>query len=624
MSISSGAVRKAGPFLGAGAIVVCPFAFKVFSAADLVVTKADSLGVETVYALTTNYTVVLNADQDANPGGSVTTVAVLASGSQIVITSNLAQTQPTVLANQGGFYPTVINDALDRLTILVQQLSEKVSRALVTPVSGTVSPALPAPAANYVIGWNGLGTALVNLVNATGTAISSAMQAFVTSATKAAARVELGVSGQFQDVTRIPSLTGTNALVGTLALSPGAYAAGLRVTGTPDAANSVVAPTLNLNSLGAVTIKKRDAGGVKVALALSDYNNSGPFTFEHDGTDFILLDPLPAAPSAPPDIPTYRNRLVNGNMLIDQEYSGGIPGVTNGSYACDQWISYKTTAAAAVTVQQVSAGLSGFEKALSYAVTVGAAPGVADGNQIQQSIEGYCVQDLQWGTANAKTVTLSFWAKQPVAGMYGGSLRNSAVDRSYVFTYAIATANTWQYFTITIPGDTSGTWLKDNGVGITVTFDQGSGTNRETAAGAWTAGNYQRSSACLTPITAVGTSVFTGMQLEAGTTASSYANMSYGEQLRQCQRYFLTVPSGAILCYAYSTIIGTPGMGQFCYPVTMRSYASPVAPGFARINAGVPAVYLQTVDSIAYATTSTAIGAFVFYSNTVLNINARL
>jgi hypothetical protein len=135
MSIASGATRKAGPFIGAGAIIVAPFTFKVFAASDLVVTGADAFGVETVLALTTDYTVSTNADQDVSPGGTVTTVAVVSVGSTFVITSSLPATQSTVLVTGGGWYPKVVEYALDRLTILVQQVLEKLSRTLQSPVS---------------------------------------------------------------------------------------------------------------------------------------------------------------------------------------------------------------------------------------------------------------------------------------------------------------------------------------------------------------------------------------------------------------------------------------------------------------------------------------------------------
>lgn len=139
MSISSTA-RKAGPYNGNGITVAFPFAFKVFSAADVLVVKTTPAAAESTLVLTTDYTVSLNADQDSNPGGTVTAVSAPASGYKVTISSQVDELQPVVLTNAGGFYPKVINDALDRLTILTQQLSEKVARALKVNISSTVSP----------------------------------------------------------------------------------------------------------------------------------------------------------------------------------------------------------------------------------------------------------------------------------------------------------------------------------------------------------------------------------------------------------------------------------------------------------------------------------------------------
>jgi hypothetical protein len=164
MTISS-ANRKAGPYVGNGTAATFPFSFKVFSGADLeVVQLNESLGAETILTITTNYTVALNPDQDSNPGGSVTLVAgPLATGFSLTLTSNLDLVQPTDITNQGGFFPEVIEDSLDRSTIQVQQLAEELGRTVRIPISSTASTALPFPKPNAVLGWNVSGTALQNV-----------------------------------------------------------------------------------------------------------------------------------------------------------------------------------------------------------------------------------------------------------------------------------------------------------------------------------------------------------------------------------------------------------------------------------------------------------------------------
>jgi hypothetical protein len=161
MSISS-EIRRAGPFAGNGATVAFPFTFKVFTTPQVVVTRTVS-GADTTLTLTTDYTVTLNSDQDTSPGGTVTMLTAPATGQSITITSNVANLQPTVLANLGGFYPEVINDSLDRATIQIQQLDERLDRALVIPVSSSgVSTQLPVPEAGKILGWNNSGTAVMN------------------------------------------------------------------------------------------------------------------------------------------------------------------------------------------------------------------------------------------------------------------------------------------------------------------------------------------------------------------------------------------------------------------------------------------------------------------------------
>jgi hypothetical protein len=161
MSISS-VNRKAGPYSGNDVTVAFPFAFKVFTTADVVVVATDVAGVESILALGTNYSISLNSDQEANPGGTVTMVAVPATGTKITLTSDVAELQPVTLTNQGGFYPKVINDALDRATIQIQQLAEKLGRALVWPISAA-GATLPSPEPSKFIGWNATADSLVNL-----------------------------------------------------------------------------------------------------------------------------------------------------------------------------------------------------------------------------------------------------------------------------------------------------------------------------------------------------------------------------------------------------------------------------------------------------------------------------
>lgn len=179
MAISS-STRKAGPYIGNNATTVFPFAFKVFAAADLrVVNFVVATGIETDLVLDVGYTVTLNADQDNDPGGSITRATPLPTGQRLTITSNVPALQTMVLTNNGGFYPTVINDAFDKITIVVQQVIEAVSRTLKLPISSTANATLPGPVANNLIGWNAAADGFANYDTNSLTTIATYADAFV-------------------------------------------------------------------------------------------------------------------------------------------------------------------------------------------------------------------------------------------------------------------------------------------------------------------------------------------------------------------------------------------------------------------------------------------------------------
>jgi hypothetical protein len=178
LAISSN-TRKAGPFLGNGATTVFPFAFKVFTTADLRVVRTNALGVESDLVLDTDYTVTLNSDQDNDPGGTVTCGTAPPTGERLTITSDVEALQPLVLTNNGGFYPRVINDAFDKITIIAQQLIEQVGRSLKLPISSTASATLPDPVANRLIAWNGSASGFVNVDPADIATVASYADAYI-------------------------------------------------------------------------------------------------------------------------------------------------------------------------------------------------------------------------------------------------------------------------------------------------------------------------------------------------------------------------------------------------------------------------------------------------------------
>jgi hypothetical protein len=234
-----------------------------------------------------------------------------------------------------------------------------------------------------------------------------------------------------------------------------------------------------------------------------------------------------------------RNRLINGQMTIDQRNNGASYTVPTGSsYSLDRWFEFRDTSGGAFTIQQSTTAPVGFKNSLL--VTVTATDALASGAQFQltQFIEGNNVSDLGWGTANAATVTLSFWVRSSLTGTFAGSLANSAANRAYVFTYNISVANTWEQKSVTITGDTSGAWLTDNGIGIRTIFNLGSGSNFRTTAGVWSGTYGYNTSGAVNLISTNGaTLAISGVQLERGTQATSFEYRQYGTELALCQRY---------------------------------------------------------------------------------------
>ena len=236
----------------------------------------------------------------------------------------------------------------------------------------------------------------------------------------------------------------------------------------------------------------------------------------------------------------FKNRIINGAMVIDQRNAGASITPIDAQYSVDRW-KFNLSQSSKFTAQQSSTAPAGFTNSLL--VTSSSAYAVASGDYFlaEQDIEGLNCYDLAWGTASAKSVTLSFWVYSSLTGTFGGALVNSGLNRSYPFSYTINSASTWEQKTITIAGDTSGTWLTTNGVGIRVRFGIGVGTTYSGTAGSWAATNYVSATGATSVVgTNLATFYLTGVQLEKGSTATSFDYRPYGTELQLCQRYFQT------------------------------------------------------------------------------------
>jgi hypothetical protein len=191
---------------------------------------------------------------------------------------------------------------------------------------------------------------------------------------------------------------------------------------------------------------------------------------------------------------------------------------------------------------------------------------------ISQQIEGLNIADLAWGTASAATVTLSFWVRSSLTGAFGGSLLNAAGNRSYPFSYTISAANTFEYKTITIPGDTSGTWLTTNGVGIRLRFSLGAGSTVSGTANTWASAEYDQPTGSVSVVGTNGATFYiTGVQLEKGSTATSFDVRPYGTELQLCQRYYYRqTPTGTAYYGAGFNDSTTVASLFLNFPVPMR------------------------------------------------------
>ena len=278
--------------------------------------------------------------------------------------------------------------------------------------------------------------------------------------------------------------------------------------------------------------------------------------------------------ASPPNSMGFRNRLINSDMRIDQRNAGAsVTPASNGpAYLLDRF-AYYNSQVSKLTYQQNAGGVTppaGFSNYLGVTVASAATVGSSDVFLLYQPIEGFNVSDLAWGTANAQSITISFWVRSSLTGNFSGALQNSGNTRTYAFPYSISQANTWERKTVTVNGDTAGTWLTNNGTGITINFSLGTGSSLSTTAGSWVAGNTPNATGSVNLVATAGATFYiTGVQLEAGSVATPFERRDYGRELMMCQRYYEksfplgVVPSNGASATTLSTDSGSvTGLAQ--------------------------------------------------------------
>ena len=240
----------------------------------------------------------------------------------------------------------------------------------------------------------------------------------------------------------------------------------------------------------------------------------------------------------------FRNRIINGDGFIDQRSDGSstTPGVGATTFI-DRW-KMNVFGSGRLTIGKNYGAVSspdGFVSYIGMKTTTTSTPGVNDYNFLSQVIEGVNTIDLQWGTANAKPIALSFWAYSSLTGTFGGSVRNyGSYNRSYPFTYTISSSNTWEKKTVVIPGDTTGTWTTSHLFGIEIIFVVSNGTTWQATPFTWVAENRTGPSTSLVNLigTLNATLYLTGIQAEIGSVATPYERRNYGHEFALCQRYY--------------------------------------------------------------------------------------
>ncbi len=337
---------------------------------------------------------------------------------------------------------------------------------------------------------------------------------------------------------------------------------------------------LNGSALGAADFTATNGSTVvlNVAAALNDEFKAIAYwpvslidTYRKAEADALLAARVGTTSSV-----SMRNRIINGEMRIDQRNAGASVTVSTNVFVTDRFLC-DMGGLNNYTAQRSSTAPAGFTNSLLMTMGTGATIDATDYAFLRQAIEGFNTADLALGTANASPFTLSFWVRSSVTGTFGVSFRNSAANTTYCATYAINSANVWEYKTVAVPAITSGTWLTDNGAGMFVFWDLGVGSTFSGTANQLNTGSNFFGVTGTTKLAATTGATFyiTGVQLEAGSVASPFERRDYGRELMMCQRYCWVINStGQDTMWGSGRWEGNLGYIQLVYPVVMRSQPS--------------------------------------------------
>jgi len=308
-----------------------------------------------------------------------------------------------------------------------------------------------------------------------------------------------------------------------------------------------------------------------------------------------------------------KNRIINGAMVIDQRNAGASVATTtagSGTYTLDRW-QYYASQTSKFTVQQNAGSVTpptGFNNYLGCTSSSAYSVLSTELFLIRQAIEGFNASDLAWGTANAKTVTLSFQVYSSLTGTFGGAIYNYLGTRSYPFSYTISSANTWTQISITIAGDTSASWTSGGSSSNTnsgwgyITFNLGCGSAVSGTTGVWNSGNAFGPTGATSIVGTNGATWYiTGVQLEIGTSATPFERRLYSQELANCQRYYEVFYGDTSGLALTSTLYTTSPLSYYTwiwYKVPKRASTTFSVVGTGAWNGTTPTIYTGTTHSV--------------------------
>jgi len=399
------------------------------------------------------------------------------------------------------------------------------------------------------------------------------------------------------------AVSATELLVdGCLAVLDGSGGGGVNSVGVTSSDSSLTVSNSPITGSGNVGLALNTVGVAKGGTGLTSASEQGAMLYASSSSAYVMQSVSP----------TFKNRIINGGMTIAQRGTAAVTAA--GARPVDRWAIY-IGVAGTWNVQQVATAPTGFSNSVRVRVTSPSSATASQAAIIQQSIEGFSVSDLAWGTASAQQVIVSFWVNSSVTGTYCVAVRNGSYNRSYVGTYSITTAGTWEKKSVSIPGDILGVWAKDNSLGIDLSFDLGSGSNFNANANTWTAGNLVKTTsqanfmgaAIVSPATS-NDFYLTGVQLEVGSVATAFELRPEQIELALCQRYFQRIAansSGPYATFGGGVITsGTSALIYSKYPVNMRALPTLSITGPVDIHAQGAWRLVQTLGTVYYGDSS--------------------